>query len=76
MMDHTFTKEQIKNYFLLYGAIIVIMILFFIASKLFYTPSSHEKRLFETKVLDKKEILKKVEIPKENRKFKILEHAY
>lgn len=75
-MDHTFTKEQIKNYLLLYGAIIVIMVLFFIAAKLFYVPNQHDQKVFDTKVLDKKEVLKKVEVPKENRRFKLLENAY
>ena len=76
MFGGPFSKEQMKNYALLYGSIVVIMVLFFIAAKLFYVADTQEKRVFETKVLDRKEILKKVDIPKANRPFKLMEKAY
>ena len=47
-MQNPFTKEQIKNYLLLYGAIVVIMLLFYLLNSLLSEKKQHERKLFET----------------------------
>ena len=59
-MQNPFESGHIKNYILLYISVVVIMILFFIASTLFYNVAKVEKRVFSveqngTKHLDKRE---------------------
>lgn len=45
-MDNPFESGHIKNYILLYASIVVIMVLFFIASSLFHDVEDVEKKLF------------------------------
>ena len=71
-IDNPFSKEQIKNYILAYVGVVVIMILFFIASSLFYTPKEYPKKEFERS----KSIIKpKREITKEEKKQVSSPHA-
>jgi len=79
MLGSDFTHEHIKNYLKLYGAVVVIMILFFIAAKLYYKPQEViEKKEFATGVVKKHTEVKKVQKPQEQNKsgLKLLEKAY
>lgn len=49
-MQNPFTNGQVKNYLLFYASIVVIMILFFIASTLFNDVQKVEKRVFSTEI--------------------------
>ncbi|MDD2356807.1 MAG: hypothetical protein PHX13_02725 [Thiovulaceae bacterium] len=61
-IENPFESGQIKNYILFYIAIIVIMILFFIASSLFNDIKQEKTKVFDTNVT-----LKKVPVlPEEN----------
>ncbi|WP_428738059.1 hypothetical protein [Sulfurimonas sp.] len=72
-----FESGHIKNYMLLYVSVLVIMILFFIASELFIEPKEIEKKVFKT---DKNTAeVKPVKEEKEEEfkpKFKLLEQGY
>lgn len=52
--DNPFESGQIKNYLLFYAGIVVIMILFFIASSLFNDVKQEKPKLFETNTTLKK----------------------
>jgi len=47
-MQNPFESGQIKNYVLLYTSVVVIMVLFFIASTLFNEVDEIEKKKFST----------------------------
>lgn len=49
-MQNPFESGHIKNYILLYVSIVVIMILFFIASTLFHDVENMEKKKFNSEV--------------------------
>ena len=78
-MKNPFESGQIKNYLLLYTSVVVIMVLFFIATSLFNEPKEHEKKAFSTEV-NASQIAKQKEIQEslkpEQHKFKLLEKAY
>jgi len=78
-MKNPFESGQIKNYLLLYTSVVVIMVLFFIATSLFNEPKEHEKKAFNTEV-NASQIAKQKEIQEslkpEQHKFKLLEKAY
>ena len=79
-MQNPFESGHIKNYILLYVSVVVIMILFFVASTLFYDVSKVEKKVFSvrqnnTKQLDKRE-LGLQEDDNVSGKFKLLDKAY
>ena len=63
-MDNPFESGHIKNYLLLYASVVVIMILFFIASTLFHDVDKIEKKVFKDK--SPKSKLQRDEIQKEN----------
>lgn len=73
-INNPFTSGQIKNYILLYASIVVIMILFFIASTLFNDIKDLNKKKFNTQVKKSEEVIKeeKVSTPK----FKLLDKTY
>lgn len=74
-MQNPFESGHIKNYILLYGSVVVIMILFFIASTLFNEIEVIEKKKFNTEIKEKvveEEIVEEAQKPK----FKILDKAY
>jgi len=78
-MRNPFESGQIKNYLLLYASVVVIMVLFFIATSLFNEPVKHEKKEFNTEInatqLAKQKEIKEALKPKEH-KYKLLEKAY
>jgi metal-dependent HD superfamily phosphatase/phosphodiesterase len=75
-MQNPFETGHIRNYILLYASVVVIMILFFLATTIFQKDEKIEKKVFNTviqeKVALKPEVQKKVTTPK----FKLLERAY
>ena len=75
-MQNPFESGHIKNYVLLYASVVVIMILFFIASTLFNEIEVIEKKEFNTHIDEK--IIKEKELKKESKKpkFKLLNKAY
>lgn len=79
-MDNPFESGHIKNYILLYVSVVVIMILFFIASNLFYDVQNIEKKVFKIEKTDASKTEKPVKKTKEEAlnkpKFKLLDKAY
>lgn len=81
-MENPFESGHIKNYLLLYASVIVIMILFFIASTLFNDIKKVEPKVFSTEVKDKnisKVIKQEVVVKKDDdnsSKIRLLEKAY
>ncbi|MCX6076358.1 MAG: hypothetical protein NTW78_05645 [Campylobacterales bacterium] len=49
-MENPFESGHIKNYILLYVSVVVIMVLFFIATTLFNEVESVDKKVFDTSV--------------------------
>lgn len=77
-MKNPFESGQIKNYLLLYASVVVIMILFFIATTLFQEDKKIEKKVFITKT--KTPLKQTQEVPKETthatKRFKLLDKGY
>jgi len=79
LMQNPFESGQIKNYLLLYASVVVIMVLFFIATSLFNEPQQYKEKEFNTEVnatqkAKQKEIQEALKPQKRN--FKLLEKAY
>ncbi len=76
-MQNPFESGHIKNYILLYASVVVIMILFFIASTLFHDIQEVDKKTFSTELteVDKPEEFSTKKQSQTN-KFKLLEKAY
>lgn len=75
-MENPFESGHIKNYLLLYASVVVIMILFFIASALFNDIESVEKKVFNTEVIEEvteKDLEADVNA---SSKFRLLDKAY
>ncbi|MEA3331272.1 MAG: hypothetical protein U9Q29_06210 [Campylobacterota bacterium] len=77
-MQNPFESGQIKNYIFLYVSVVVIMILFFIASMLFNDVKEVEKKVFKEGVNQTSYAKKEVENLQEKKitKFKLLDKAY
>lgn len=77
-MQNPFESGHIKNYILLYASVVVIMVLFFIASTLFNDIQTHERKKFDTQKKEKVTLEEKEEnkVEKRESKFKLLEKAY
>jgi len=78
LIENPFESGHIKNYILLYISIVVIMILFFIASSLFNDVDVVEKKLFNTKSIVQENSIAEENTTQESIKsrFKLLESAY
>lgn len=63
-IENPFESGHIKNYLLAYVSVVVIMILFFIASTLFHDVEEIEKKEFEKKQMSKE--VKKDAVAQEN----------
>ena len=78
-MKNPFESGQIKNYLLLYASVVVIMILFFIATSLFNEEKQYKEKKFNTEVnasqKAKQKDIKKALKP-QTHNFKLLEKAY
>ena len=78
-MENPFESGHIKNYILLYASIVIIMILFFIASTLFHDVVDVEKKVFNNEVNSSLALhveAKKVEKESYKPKFKLLKTSY
>ena len=78
-MQNPFESGHIKNYILLYASVIVIMILFFIASTLYHDVQKINKKTFNNDNTEfKNNRLKNIknEKEKESSKFRLLDKAY
>ncbi|QOP45225.1 hypothetical protein [Sulfurimonas paralvinellae] len=79
-MENPFENGHIKNYILLYVSVVVIMILFFIATSLFDEDEKKiEKRTFNTEVnASQKRVKAKEEklLHADKPKFKLLKTGY
>ncbi|DAB28720.1 MAG: hypothetical protein A2513_07260 [Sulfurimonas sp. RIFOXYD12_FULL_33_39] len=76
-MQNPFESGHIKNYILFYASIVIIVVLFFIASTLFHEVKDVKKKVFDTepkKVLHVDE--EKVIEDKNSSRFKLLDRAY
>ena len=79
MLGSEFTQEHIKNYLKLYGGVVLIMVLFFIAAKLYYKPDEQiAKKEFATGVVKKHSEIPQKQTAQANKQngFKLLEKAY
>lgn len=77
-MKNPFDSGQIKNYVLLYVSVVVIMILFFIASTLFNKVEKIDKKVFATdsNITHAEDAPQEKELPHATHKFKLLDKAY
>jgi len=77
-MKNPFDSGQIKNYVLLYVSVVVIMILFFIASTLFNKIEKVDKKVFATdsNITHAEDTCQEKELPHATHKFKLLDKAY
>ncbi len=46
-MQHPFDKRQIRNFFLFYGGVVLLMLLFYLLTNFLHTPSQHPRKSFE-----------------------------
>ena len=78
MIENPFESGHIKNYLLLYATVVVIMILFFIASSLFHDVTVKELRVFQTQseVSALKETKAASQAEEPSKSFKLLDSAY
>lgn len=76
-MQNPFETGHIKNYLLFYVGIVVIMILFFIASTLFHEVEQKEKKIFSTELSEELAQEKSEDVKEEpKQKFELLEKGY
>ncbi len=72
-MQNPFESGHIKNYLLLYASVVVIMVLFFIASSLFLDQKKVDKKLFNKDSNNTQLNIQKTQQEQENHlKFKLL----
>ena len=75
-MENPFESGHVKNYVALYVSVVVIMILFFIASTLFNDIKKVDKKVFDSEVQEVKKSEKVVEEKSLKSKFKLLDKSY
>jgi uncharacterized membrane protein YhiD involved in acid resistance len=80
-MKNPFESGHIKNYLLAYFGALIIVILFFIASSLFYDIKKYPKKEFKTKKIEKTNIKTNIKtdtkkIKKQDSKIKLLDKGY
>ena len=77
-MENPFESGHIKNYILLYASVVVIMVLFFIASTLFNEVDVVEQKVFDTNMSEaEKEVgNNKRNIEVNASRFKLMPKAY
>jgi len=77
-IENPFESGHIKNYILLYVSVVVIMVLFFIATSLFNEVQEIEKKSFETNTTleTKSDTQTQAQEKKEQTHFKLLDKAY
>ena len=79
-MQNPFESGHIKNYILLYASIVVIMVLFFIASTLFRENKDIDKKVFSTQaskpMQESTKAEEKEEEPSLTSKIRLMDKAY
>ncbi len=78
-MDNPFESGHIKNYILAYASIVVIMVLFFIASTLFLEEESVDKKEFKENKRESVQDMRAksiLHVDRNSTKFKLLDKAY
>jgi len=75
-MENPFESGHIKNYVLLYVSIVVIMVLFFIASTLFNEIEVQEKKVFDVNTSVSQGDKRVVTIDVNRSRFKLMDRAY
>jgi hypothetical protein len=77
-IDNPFESGHIKNYILLYVSVVVIMILFFIATTLFNDVEEVDKKVFDvnvSKAPGEKKPMKNID-EVDVKRFKLMDKAY
>ena len=77
--QNPFEDGHIKNYILLYASVVVIMVLFFIATTLFHDVSSIDKKIFKEDKNSSANVDKREDNLEQNsskKRFKLLERGY
>ena len=77
-MENPFESGHIKNYVLLYVSIVVIMVLFFIASSLFNEVETPDKKVFDVNSsleLQDKRVMKNIDEVNASR-FKLMDKVH
>ncbi len=79
-MDNPFESGHIKNYILAYASVVVIMVLFFIASTLFNEIKEVDKKVFDTNTTNitkqnSEKIMKNIDEVNSSR-FQLINHSY
>jgi len=74
-VENPFESGHIKNYVLLYVSVVVIMVLFFIASTLFNDVEKVDKKVFNTEVNESLHVETQKEVISKP-KFKLLNKSY
>ena len=76
-MENPFESGHIKNYILLYVSIVVIMVLFFVASTLFHDVAEVETKVFNSEVNESSPLHVEDKEEKEFKpKFKLMKKSY
>ena len=76
-IENPFESGHIRNYILFYVGIVIIMILFFVASSLFLDVEKPEKKTFNTKpVVKQVDAVVKTQTKAKSSPFKLLDKAY
>jgi len=77
-MENPFESGHIKNYLLLYASVVVIMVLFFVASTLFNDVKDMEQKVFDTNISNPAKIEKSMKniLEVNSSRFKLMEKAY
>ncbi len=78
-MQNPFETGHIKNYLLLYASVVVIMVLFFIASTLFNDVKKIQKKTFDnnnTNFQKEKELKKIKDTETKKSGFKLMDKSY
>ena len=76
MIDNPFESGQIKNYIMAYVSVVVIMILFFVASTLFNDVKKVKKKKFENSPNKTMRVETKEKTKKKDKTFKLLQKGY
>ena len=75
-MQNPFDSGHIRNYVLLYASVVIIMILFFVATSLFNEAQDIEKKVFNTEIKKNEESKDKPLEKKFIPEFKLMESSY
>jgi len=75
-LENPFESGHIKNYILLYASIVVIMILFFFATALFQKDEQIQRKVFSTKIENKKVVKKSSQDKNKTTRFKLIDVNY